>query len=196
MGEPGLQALRVLRGHPYAPAARAPHHERYRRPATHHKAKLGRLVDKGVHGKGNEVVDLDLDDRPRSCHRRAHRSTRETRLGDRCVPHALRAEPLQQTLRGPEDATHAHVLAHEHYALVPLHLLGDRLGNGGSKPEFSLDGFRLRIALRVRRVDRRCEVSRAGSLAILGELDRCVHLLARSLPDLVQTLGSDLVFFQ
>ena len=78
--------------HPDAPALRSPYDQWYCRLAAQHEAKLGRLVHQHIHGKRNEVEDLNLYDRSHAGDCGTHAAADESCFGDWCVAHALPAE--------------------------------------------------------------------------------------------------------
>ena len=190
MREPGLEALRVLRGKADAAALRPADHQRHGRRAAQHVAELGGLVDDHVHHQGHEVEDLDLDDRPHAGDRSADAGAAEGRLGDRRVAHPLAPEAVQQALADLEDAAGIrHVLAHQEHARVALHLLRHRLVQRlreGQLTGAALFGLLMRD---VRRVDRGRQHVLLGLGAAFGERHRLVQLARRRRVDRIEIAG-------
>ena len=134
--------LGVHRAEPPAAADRGADDERDAPLLTRDVPVLGGLVDERVHRQAHEVAEHDLDDRAQSADGRAERRARERELGDRRVEHARLAEALLDP-RG--DREHAallggNILAEEHDGLVALHLLDDRLADGGAELHFPAHG--------------------------------------------------------
>src|SRR5690625_4188582 len=97
--------------------------DRYRRLTAEHRIDLRRMIDDLVEGQDAEVQGHELDDRSQTHHRRADPDAGEAVLGDRRVPHSLRAEFVEQTfgdLVGPTES--ADLLAQQQHSLIPGHL--------------------------------------------------------------------------
>ena len=93
------------------PEGRA-HDERNPGPAPQHVPDLGRLVDDLVRGEGEDVHELDLDDRARVREGEADPEAGDRLLRDGGVAHPVGAEPLLEAGRDPEHAPAVgHVLA-------------------------------------------------------------------------------------
>ena len=104
MREPRLQALRMLWPGGNAAAMRQAHHHRHAALATEHEARLGRLIDDGIHRNGDEIHEHDFDHRPQPGHRRAHGGTDDGGFRDRRVAHPVLAISFQQAARHAEGA--------------------------------------------------------------------------------------------
>ena len=89
--------------------------------------RLGGDGDDRVEGAGDEVGELELDDRTLAHPGGADRGADEALLGDRRVDHALRAELLEQARRDAEGAAEdADVLAEQEDAVVLAHRVLER----------------------------------------------------------------------
>lgn len=138
VGEPRLQALRVLRPGADARAVGRAQDHRHRTLAAEHEPRLGRLVDDGVHGDAAEVHEHDLDDRLEAADGGADGGTDDGRLGDRRVAHPLRPERVEQATRHTEGtARNRHVLAEQNHVGVVAHSVGKCLADRLSEPGFS-----------------------------------------------------------
>src|SRR5579859_960555 len=89
-------------------------------------------VDDGIEGAGDEVDELELDDRSESDIGGSDGGPDETFFGERSLQDALRSESVQESFGDLECAAiAADVLAHQEDGFVRLHLLpeapGDRL---------------------------------------------------------------------
>ena len=88
---------------------------------------LRRLIGELVHHERQEVAEHDVHDGAQSGHRGADAEAGESRLRDRRVDDPLRSEFLHQPCEHFErGAGLGHVLAEQHDAIVPPHLLRDR----------------------------------------------------------------------
>ena len=97
--EPGFGILRVVRTGVAQPAPRHAHH--HRRAAAPAVAVLRRVVHELVEAGGDEVVELDLADRPLPRQRRTDADAEHRAFRDRRVDDAV-AEFLEQRLQQQE----------------------------------------------------------------------------------------------
>ena len=187
---PVLDGLRVLGAEAEAAAVGGADHERHRHLAAGHVAHLRDLVGEVVPAAGEEVGEHDLRDRPHPGHRRAHGGADDGLLGDRGVPHPLRAELLEQPDGRLEHALgRADVLAEADHRRVAAHLardaLGDRLAVGDHvpprgtsvRPHVGERLGRVGVGCRLRLLDRRprrCRAARSSASAIVsvGDAER------------------------
>jgi hypothetical protein len=130
VGEPRLEALRVLRRGPGAGPERGPQHHRHAGGAAEHVVDLGGLVDDLVHRLVGEVGELDLHDRTHPGEGRADGGADDAELGDGGVTDPVAAEAVVEVAADAEGAAvDADVLAQHVHAFVALHLLPERLGD-------------------------------------------------------------------
>ena len=92
MGQPGLEALRVLRGAALAGAALRAQHERHAELPARHRVRLRRRVDELVERERDEVDVHDLEHRPQPRLGGADGDAADRRLADRRVEHAVAPE--------------------------------------------------------------------------------------------------------
>ena len=92
----------MLRAEAEAGADARPHDDRRRVRTAREIADLGRLGHHHVESDAEELDEHDLDDRPQSRGGRTNGGAAEPHLGDRRVPHAHRAELVEQTFGGLE----------------------------------------------------------------------------------------------
>ena len=131
MGEPALEAVRVLRRELAATAGRHPDHQRHRELAARHVRQRRRAVDDLVQREQAEVAGHDLDDRAQARDRGADTGADEAVLGQRRVDDALRPELLEQALADRvAAAVAAHVLAEQQDARIGVQRITDRLPAG------------------------------------------------------------------
>ncbi len=104
MGEPCLQALRVLRAGTEPAAMRCAQHHGHTAATPEHEPRLRCLIDQRIHGQGHEVHEHDLDHRLESRHRGPDRHRGDGGFGDRRVTHAHRAKLIEQTTGRLEGA--------------------------------------------------------------------------------------------
>ena len=88
MGQPALEALRVLRGAAVAGAALRPHDERHGQLAAGHEVRLRGRVRELVEREREEVDVHDLEHGPEPGLGGADRDARDRGLADRRVDHA------------------------------------------------------------------------------------------------------------
>ena len=129
VGEPALEALRVLRAAAVARPALRAQHERHRQLPAGHEVRLGRAVDELVERERDEVDEHDLQHGPQARLRGADRHARDGRLADRRVDHARRAELLDQAGGGRVGPALGDVLAEHEDAAVGSHGGGERTGD-------------------------------------------------------------------
>ena len=127
--QPGLEALGVLCSAALARAALGAQDEWHRELAARHEVRLRRLVHELVERERQEVDEHDLDHGPQSRLRCADGNAADSRLGDRRVADALRAELLDEPLRGAPRSAFRDVLTEHEYAWVGAHRLGQRVGD-------------------------------------------------------------------
>ena len=135
VGEEGLHRLAVVQRAVDAGAVRRPDRDRAAVGAVAAVADPGRLLDDLVHGREDEVGELDLGDRQQAVGGRADGDAGDHRFGERRVDHAVVAELGPQAVGGEEDAAlAADVLAQDDDPAVAAHLvaeaLADRLDEG------------------------------------------------------------------
>ncbi len=126
VGDPGLQALRVLGRAPRARAALGAQHERHPELPAGHEVGLGSRVDELVQGEREEVDEHDLQHRPLARLGRADRDAADRRLADRRVDHPLGAELLGQAGGHRVRTALGDVLADHEHVVVGPHRLGER----------------------------------------------------------------------
>jgi hypothetical protein len=128
VGEPALEALPVLRARVAPRAAHRAQNHGNAELAAGDRRDLGSVVDQLIGGERHEVHEHDLDDGAQAGHRRAGGHADEQPFADRGVADALRAEAVEQPLRGDVGAAGlADVLADHDDAGIALHLLGQRI---------------------------------------------------------------------
>jgi hypothetical protein len=99
---------------------------------------LRSLIDDLLHRKRREIRKLEFVNRPRACHRSAYRDACATKLRNRCVAHAVFAEPMDQVARYAEGTTiDANILAHDKDAIIRLHGLSQGFIDGLGKAQFA-----------------------------------------------------------
>ena len=138
--EPGLGVLRVIRAGVAQPAPRHAHDHRH--AAAPAIADLRRVVHELVEAGRDEVVELDLADRPLPGERRADADAEHGAFGERRVDDAI-AELLQQRPQQQERVAvaAADVLAVDEHARIGAQRVADA----------EHDGVEKRAALRIER---------------------------------------------
>ena len=122
MGQPGLEALRVLRCGARARTRGQAHNHGHGDLAAEHIAHLRRLVHELVHTDREEVAEHELGYGPQARCRRADRAAYDGALGDGRVPHPLRAEFVKHTRRDTKAAAEgADVLTEQDHVRVLAH---------------------------------------------------------------------------
>ena len=114
VGQPGLEALGVLRRGARARARGQADDHGHGNLAAEHIAHLGGLVDELVHADGEEVAEHQLGYGPQARGRRADGAAYYRALGDGRIAHALGAELVEHAHGHAEAAAElADVLAEE-----------------------------------------------------------------------------------
>ena len=146
VGEPGLEALGVLRAFDRPRTRLGANRHRHAELSPRHEANLGHLVDDRIHGHEDKVDVHDLDHRAQSRHGGSHGQSAEGLLADRRAHHPLWAERLKKSARQLEDSPlDIHILANHEHGLVPLHFLPLGLADGigvGQAPRRASHGGR------------------------------------------------------
>src|SRR5205814_7256138 len=135
VSEGRLDALRVIEGAVDASAPGGPDHHRHVEVAGGAVAEARRLLDDLVHGRRDEIGELDLSDWAHPIDRRADRNPHDAGFRERRVDHPELAVFLVETVTGQADAaTIADVFPDQKDARVTRHLLvhalSDRLDDG------------------------------------------------------------------
>jgi hypothetical protein len=125
VGEPGLEALRVLRGAARPSAALSPQHQRDPELSAGHEVGFGGRVDELVEGEGEEVDEHDLQHRPLPGLRGADRDAADRRLADRSVQDTLGPELLGEAGGHRVRTALGDVLANHEDAVVRPHRFRD-----------------------------------------------------------------------
>ncbi len=106
---------------------------------------VGRILDDGVEGRGDEIGELHFDDRTQPHQRHARGRAHKAGLGDGHVldpPVAKFVRKAFGDLEGPAKIT-ADVLAHHQHIQVAPHLLAQRLADGRDVGQFAITICRL-----------------------------------------------------
>ena len=99
MGEPGLQALAVLRGGAGSRPRRQSEDDRNGNGPAKHVTQLRRLIDDLLRREHREIRKLELVNWPHAVQRRADRDARAAELRNRRVHDALVAEACERDRR-------------------------------------------------------------------------------------------------
>src|SRR5882724_5959533 len=109
---------------------RRPQHHWYFPRSARHVMYFRRLVHHLVHRQRQKIAEHDVDHRPHSRHRRANTHSRESRLRNRRVNHALRAEFFHQAGKHLERRSRlGHILAKNAHSRVAPHFFRERFSN-------------------------------------------------------------------
>src|ERR1051325_6032247 len=125
VSEPRFRILRVVRPRVYPSARRPAKHDRHRYAPS--VIALRRVVHYLIEGAGDEVNELKFYDGAKPYGRRRARRAYKTRLADRRINDAVRAELFEKTLSDLKRAAErAYVFAEHEHAWVAPHLAPER----------------------------------------------------------------------